>query len=151
MRLRNTVLVRAPQDRVFDFYADPQTIGIIDPEMEYTQLTDGPIGVGARSRMALPGRPPMDTEYTAFERPTAVAWVMSHPGRPEKVHGSTEFEAVADGTLVTLEAEYRYPLLAWLVLLPLWPVFSLRTKRGHERIARAAEAHINGRQQATAS
>ncbi len=107
--IKNTITINRPIEKVFAFVADYRNnvkwqTGVIAAEI----TSPGPVGVGTKYKYdaEIMGRK-METsgELTAYDPPLKIAWKSS--SGPFPMSGSTTFESVDGGTLVTdtIEAE----------------------------------------------
>lgn len=143
MRLTDSLVVRAPVERVFDFYADPMGAAIVDPKATVQVLTDGPVGVGTRSTIARPGRVKLGVEIVEYRRPERIVFRMVAGRRPGSILVTQRFAEVAGGTRCETTADYLdFKGLAALFLAIGRPLYARQASRASQRVAAIAEAHI---------
>lgn len=138
-RTQRIEIARSPED-VFAYLTDPSKLSTWQDAEEVTRLTPGPLGVGTRLREVhkVLGRRRVEiTEFVVYE-----------PGRRFEIHmvdgppldGRWDFEASADGTLLTFTPIVRPTGF----LQRLEPLLVLATRlvfrRFHRRLKRVLEA-----------
>src|SRR6266511_1951506 len=91
VRIDGEIVINRPVDTVFDFVADERNEPRYNPRMlRVEKLSPGPIGVGSRFRAAMRTRPrptKMTTEFTGYERPWRLAWILVQRIEPWLVAG----------------------------------------------------------------
>jgi uncharacterized protein YndB with AHSA1/START domain len=104
MRLRDSVTVSAPVEKVFDGWAALERAPEHQkPTVERTRLTHGPLGVGTRYLAVdrFPGRTvSFEMEITAYQRPTLMAARWEEP-----MNGSWTARFFEDGAGTRMEFE----------------------------------------------
>jgi hypothetical protein len=115
MKIEVSVVVDRPPAVVFDFYAvnHVRNHPRWDPNMQLTQLTEGPVGVGTRiqrrhTRLGTPIEGMMEVvEFDPGKAMTAVI-VDQTPEGPLELHGRVTFDAL-DGDRTKLALELDLP------------------------------------------
>jgi len=132
--------VARPAHEVFAYLTDPSSLREWQGTHEVEQLTDGPIGRGARFRevhLIMGRRLESITEVVAYE-PDRRFHVRVVSG-PVPIDGIWELVSVANGTRVHFSTEGRGPPAARL-LEPLMAIaIRRRFRRQHVRLKRAVE------------
>lgn len=101
---------RSPED-VFDLCSDPSREPEWNPMMtRVVKLTDGPVGVGARSKTEFVDAPPMVMECVHYERPRT--WSLMGASRALTAVGGGRVLPTSDGAhlLMRMELEPHGPL-----------------------------------------
>ncbi|MDA1195602.1 MAG: SRPBCC family protein [Planctomycetota bacterium] len=106
MHLAFDVLIRAPQEVVFDFLANPAKRPLWQPSIRTLELeTKGPPRLGTRWRESVRGAGSFDMDICAYERPTR--WAERLESRVLSGTVSLTFAPDPEGTRVTLAADLR--------------------------------------------
>jgi hypothetical protein len=116
MKLEVSVVIDRPPAVVFDFYAvnHVRNHPRWDPHMQLTQLTEGPVGVGARiqrrhTRLGTPIEGIMEVVEFDPEKAMTAVIVDQTPNGPLEVHGRVTFDPIGgDKTRLNLELDMPY-------------------------------------------
>ena len=129
-RVQGEIVIYRPVEEVFDFVADERNEPRYNPRMcDAEQISEGPIGLGARFRTELEtmGRTmPMIVEFTGYERPRRLASVTR--SSMMETEGALTFESAPGGTRMRWSWEVR-PRGALRLMAPLVGVIGRRQEQ----------------------
>ena len=129
-RVEGEITINRPVEEVFDFVADERTEPRYNPRMrDAEQISEGPIGLGARFRTELEtmGRTvPMIVEFAGYERPRRLASVTR--SSMMETEGALTFESVPGGTRMRW-SWYVRPRGALRLMAPLVGVIGRRQEQ----------------------
>ncbi|TWD82275.1 polyketide cyclase/dehydrase/lipid transport protein [Kribbella amoyensis] len=113
MRFESSVTVHAPRERVWEVFSDVAHWPDWTPTVDSVErLDEGPIHVGARTRIRQPKLPVAIWEVTELVEGEYFAWVSTAPGI--RTTGGHRVEEAADGTVVATSTIVQEGPLGWL-------------------------------------
>src|SRR5690349_15170389 len=131
-RFEHAIAISAPPERVWEILVDVEAWPARIPTVDRAErLDDGPLAVGAKTRLAQPKLPEAVWTVTELIPGTAFTWTSSSPG--VRIAASHLVEPIAAGSRLTLSVD----LSGWLA-----PVGWLTTKSLTQRYVETEAASI---------
>jgi|SRR6478735_4584425 carbon monoxide dehydrogenase subunit G len=131
-RCEHAIAISAPPERVWDVLVDVEAWPARIPTVDRVErLDDGPLAVGARTRLAQPKLPEAVWTVTELTPGVAFTWTSSSPG--VRITASHLIEPTPEGSRLTLAVD----LAGWLA-----PVGWLTTKSLTQRYVETEAASL---------
>ena len=131
-RFEHAIAISAPPERVWDVLVDVEAWPARIPTVDRVErLDDGPLAVGARTRLAQPKLPEAVWTVTELTPGVAFTWTSSSPG--VRITASHLIEPTPEGSRLTLAVD----LAGWLA-----PVGWLTTKSLTQRYVETEAASL---------
>jgi len=131
-RFEHAIAISAPPERVWEILVDVEAWPARIPTVDRVErLDDGPLAVGARTRLAQPKLPEAEWTVTELTSGAAFTWTSTSPG--VRITASHVIEPTPEGCRLTLAVD----LAGWLA-----PVGWLTTKSLTQRYVETEAASI---------
>jgi len=131
-RFEHAIAISAPPERVWEILVDVEAWPARIPTVDRVErLDDGPLAVGARTRLAQPKLPEAEWTVTELTSGAAFTWTSTSPG--VRITASHVIEPTPEGCRLTLAVD----LAGWLA-----PVGWLTTKSLTKRYVETEAASL---------